>query len=44
VPEPSAFEVELVIGKLKSHKSAGTDHISTELIKTGGYDNSIREP
>jgi len=35
VPDPSAFEVELAIGKLKSHKSAGTDHIPTEVIKTG---------
>jgi len=25
VPEPSAFEVELAIGKLKSHKSPGID-------------------
>ena len=36
VPEPSAFEVELAIGKLKSHKSAGTDEIPAELIKAGG--------
>jgi hypothetical protein len=32
VPEPSAFEVELVIEKLKSHKSPGTDRILAELI------------
>jgi len=25
VPEPSAFEVELAIEKIKSHKSAGND-------------------
>ena len=35
VPEPSAFEVELAIEKLKSHKSPGIDHIP-ELIKAGG--------
>ena len=32
VPEPSAFEVELAIGKLKNHKSPGTDQIPVELI------------
>ena len=36
VPEPSAFEVELVIGKLKNHKSPGIDQIPAELIKAGG--------
>ena len=35
VPEPSAFEVELAIGKLKNHKSPGTDQIRAELIKVG---------
>jgi len=35
VPEPSAFEIELAIGKLKSHKSPGIDEISAELIKQG---------
>ena len=34
VPEPSAFEVEFAIEKLKSHKSPGIDQISAELIKT----------
>jgi len=36
VPEPSAFEVELAIEKLKSHKSPGTDKIPAEMIKAGG--------
>ena len=35
VPEPSAFEVELAIEKLKSHKSPGIDQIPAELIKEG---------
>jgi len=33
VPGPSAFEVELAIEKLKSHKSPGIDQIQAELIK-----------
>jgi hypothetical protein len=36
VPEPSAFEVELAIEKLKRHKSPGIDQIPAELIKAGG--------
>ena len=36
VPEPSAFEVELAIEKLKSHKSPVIDQIPAELIKAGG--------
>jgi hypothetical protein len=36
VPEPSLVEVEIVIGKLKSYKSPGTDQIPAELIKEGG--------
>ena len=36
VPEPSASEVALAIGKLKSHKSPGNDEIPAELIKAGG--------
>jgi len=36
VPEPSASEVELAIGKLKSHKSSGIDQIPAEMIKAGG--------
>ena len=36
VPEPSVFEVELTIEKLKNHKSPGIDQIPAELIKAGG--------
>ena len=36
VPEPSAFETELAIDKLKSHKSPGTNQIPAELMKAGG--------
>jgi len=36
VPEPRAFDVELAIEKLKSHKSPGIDQIPAELIKAGG--------
>jgi hypothetical protein len=36
VPEPSAFEFELAIEKLKSHKSPGVDQIAAELIKAEG--------
>jgi hypothetical protein len=36
VSEPSAFEVEVAIEKLKRHKSPGIDHIPAELIKARG--------
>jgi hypothetical protein len=36
VPVPSALDFELVIEKLKSHKTPGSDHIQAELIKAGG--------
>ena len=36
VPEPSAFEVEMAIEKLKRYKSPGTDQIPAELITAGG--------
>jgi hypothetical protein len=36
VPEPSAFEVEMAIEKLKRHKSPGIDQIPAELIKAWG--------
>jgi len=36
VPEPSAFEVELAIEKLKNHKSPSIDQIPAEMINEGG--------
>jgi len=36
VPEPSAFEFEMVIAKVKRHKSPGIVEIPAELIKSGG--------
>ena len=36
VPEPSAFEIEMAIEKLKRHKSPGIIQILAELIKAGG--------
>ena len=33
VPEPSTFELEMAIEKLKRYKSQGTDQIPAELIK-----------
>ena len=36
VSEPSTFEVELAIEKLKSHRSPGFDQIPAELIKARG--------
>jgi hypothetical protein len=36
VPEPSASEVAVAIGKLKRYKSPGVDEIPTELIQAGG--------
>jgi len=36
VPEPSAFEFELAIEKLKSHESPYIGQIAAGLIKAGG--------
>jgi hypothetical protein len=36
VPEPSAFEIELGIEKVKNHKPPGTDQIPAELCRAGG--------
>jgi hypothetical protein len=35
VPEPSAFEFDSAVEKIKSHKSPGNDEIPAELIKAG---------
>jgi hypothetical protein len=35
VPDPSASEVEMVIEKLKIHKSPGIDQIPAKLIEAG---------
>jgi len=39
VPEPSAFEFEMAIEKLKIHKSPGIDQIPAQMIKAGGRTN-----
>jgi hypothetical protein len=36
VPESSASELEVAVGKLKKYKSAGVDQIPAELIQAGG--------
>jgi hypothetical protein len=36
VPQPSAFEVELAIKKIKRHKPPDIDQIPIELITAGG--------
>jgi hypothetical protein len=36
VPEPSVFEVDVAIVKLKRYKSPGIDQIPAELIGAGG--------
>jgi hypothetical protein len=40
VPEPSAFETEMAVEKLKIRRSPGTDQIPTELFIAG--DKKIR--
>jgi hypothetical protein len=35
-PDPSPFEGEIAIAKLKRFKSPGSDQISAELIQAGG--------
>jgi len=41
VSEPSAFEFELAGRKLKIQKPPGIDQTPAELIKAGGYNNSL---
>jgi hypothetical protein len=36
VPDPSPFEVEIAIEKLKRYKSPGSDQIPAELLQAGG--------
>jgi hypothetical protein len=36
VPEPSSYEVEIAIERLKRYKSPGIDQIPAELIQAGG--------
>jgi hypothetical protein len=36
IPEPSCFETEITIRKLKRHKSPGTDQLLAEMIQSGG--------
>jgi hypothetical protein len=40
VPEPSAFDVEMPIEKLKRHKLPSIEQIPKELIKPGGIELS----
>ena len=42
VPEPSTFEVELAIEKLKSHKSPGINKIPAKLLKVGDKKFAMR--
>jgi hypothetical protein len=36
VPEPSAYEVEVAIGKFKGYKSPSVDQIQADLVQAGG--------
>jgi hypothetical protein len=35
VPEPSAFETQTAVGKLKGHEDVGADQIPSQLIQAG---------
>jgi hypothetical protein len=36
VPQPSASEIEVAVGKLKRYKSPGVDQVPAELIQARG--------
>ena len=36
MPEPSAFDMEMAVGKLQRYKSSGIDQITPEMIKAVG--------
>jgi hypothetical protein len=36
VPDPSSFEGEIAVTKLKMYKSPGSDQTAAELIQAGG--------
>jgi hypothetical protein len=42
VPNPSSFEVEIAITKLKRYKLPGRDQILAELIEAGGETYGLR--
>ena len=42
MPQPTAAEAEMAIGKLKGYRSPGTDQIQTEMIKMGRRTNVLR--
>jgi hypothetical protein len=42
VPNPSAFEFEMPIEKLKRHKSPGIDHTPAKLINADGRKIALR--
>jgi hypothetical protein len=42
VPDPSPFEFEIAIAKLKMHKSLGSVQISAELIQAGSETLQLR--
>jgi hypothetical protein len=41
VPDPSRFEVEIDIAKLKNYESSGSDQIPAELIQAAGSQNTM---